>query len=306
MRKIPFLSAFMVVALAVPVLAEDPVTRVPADENAAEANAFMTAKLIAVHRDQDRIEVRDNNGKNRTLALAADATIQSSLKPGSEVILSIRNQGAQEMVTSVKSAVPSLRRSSALTGSKSAQKVEAEAAAQAAYVTGTADPSVVTTTPVRTSSPFVYGEPVGASEVAPGETLAGKSAATAGSLGADAAPLPIAQAVRAYESAVARISARARTADQAFSDYTRACGGAKSTTSIPGPAGWSAILEGSAASSEGEDQCGTLLTTAARLGKEVQRELSAAEDAARRSGVLPGIMRQIRTTYGMDWSGWDR
>src|SRR5688572_30481874 len=116
----------MIVALAVPVLADDVVTRVPADEDTAEANVFMAAKLVAVQRDQDRIEIRDNNGKKKTLALAADATIQGSPKPGSEVILSIRNKGAEQTVTSVKSSVPSPATNGGLTGSTSQQKVEAE------------------------------------------------------------------------------------------------------------------------------------------------------------------------------------
>jgi hypothetical protein len=34
--------------------------------------------------------------------------------------------------------------------------------------------------------------------------------------------------------------------------------------------------------------------------------VQTAEDMARRSGVLPGITRQIRAQYGMDWGGWDR
>src|SRR5687768_3165148 len=103
----------MIVALAVPVLAEDLVTPVPADENGA--NVFITAKLVAVQQDHDRIEIRDNNGKKKTLALADDATIQGSLKPGTEVLLSIRNESARETVTSVRSHVPSPRRSGALT-----------------------------------------------------------------------------------------------------------------------------------------------------------------------------------------------
>jgi hypothetical protein len=267
-RKKLLLSACLIVTLAVPVLAEDAVTLVPADENAAEANVFMTAKLIAIHRDEDRIEVRDNDGKKKTLTLADDATIEGSLEPGRDVMLSIRHVGAQERVTSVKSSVPSSVRNSA-----------------------------------PTPSPFVFGGAVGGPKDEPAATLDSKGA---GSLGADAAPMPIEQAVRAYETAVARISDRARTAEQAFSSYTRACGHAKSTATTADREEWSAILEGNVASSEGDDQCGILLVTAARLGKEVQNELSVAEDAARRSGVLPGVMRQIRTTYGMDWSGWDR
>lgn len=37
---------------------------------------------------------------------------------------------------------------------------------------------------------------------------------------------------------------------------------------------------------------------------EVRRQLEAAAEAARRAGVFPGVMRDLRRQYRMDWIGW--
>ena len=39
---------------------------------------------------------------------------------------------------------------------------------------------------------------------------------------------------------------------------------------------------------------------------QVKATLDAAAESARRDGVYPGTIRQIRQKYHMDWSGWDR
>jgi hypothetical protein len=65
------------------------------------------------------------------------------------------------------------------------------------------------------------------------------------------------------------------------------------------------IWNGTTVPSESRDQCEPLLAAALRVGEQVKRGMRNADDMARRSGVLPGITRQIRTAYNMDWAGWD-
>jgi hypothetical protein len=38
----------------------------------------------------------------------------------------------------------------------------------------------------------------------------------------------------------------------------------------------------------------------------VREEVTEIEDSARRLGIIPGIMRTLRSKYRLDWSGWDR
>ena len=39
---------------------------------------------------------------------------------------------------------------------------------------------------------------------------------------------------------------------------------------------------------------------------QIRTTLDTAAESARRDGVYPGTIRQIRQKYRMDWAGWDR
>jgi hypothetical protein len=47
---------------------------------------------------------------------------------------------------------------------------------------------------------------------------------------------------------------------------------------------------------------GELRTTAAAI----KTALADAAEAARRQGVYPGVMRDLRRQYRMEWAGWER
>src|SRR2546423_1922109 len=107
-RRLSF--GFMLVALALPAFSQT-VMYTPDDEKAAEADSFMNAKLIAIERDHDRIQVRDNDGTKKTLALAHEATLPAGkVKAGTEVILAVRGRGSRQRVVSVKASEPAVRR----------------------------------------------------------------------------------------------------------------------------------------------------------------------------------------------------
>jgi hypothetical protein len=52
--------------------------------------------------------------------------------------------------------------------------------------------------------------------------------------------------------------------------------------------------------------CRALLSDIITVAVRVSEGMQAAEEDARRAGVYPGIRRDIRKKYAMDWSGWDR
>jgi hypothetical protein len=488
-RFISIIPAVLISALALPLLAEDAVTLPPRDEQAAEANSFMNARVLAVQKDQ--IQIRDNEGKKRTLAMDGEARIEGRLRAGADVILALKGRGASQRVVSVKQTtsgpaagtsrpavlarIPSSQAppatfvpstpsaaetqaswmfggggpgtTSATTGGSPAVVVGGNtpgvntgvspgvapppvtgtitgpgvpasnaptgAAASSVPIGGPGvtnappAPSAIGTTlqpsanppspagstggtntnpifvaPQTNASPSVQAAPgaiigdapasgggansgfQGGTSIGPGRGSAtgtgttgtgaliagssgttttattgtsttgftpgvvlggasGQGAATvvgssptgstqvsttnqtAGStLGADAQPLPVGHAVRAYEAAVARAAARVAEVDRAFGQYSDACIGPRSVEGA-GPR-WLGVWDGSSARPETRDECEPLLANAVRLGEDVQQQLASAEDLGRRSGVLPGIMRQIRGQYGLDWSGWER
>jgi hypothetical protein len=464
MKKFMPISSAFILALALPALAAETRgnTIAPTDEKTAEADTFMNAKLIAIQRDS--IQIRDNDGRKKTLALEKDAAIEHSAKPGTDVILAIKEMdGEESRVTAVKRSIGGSSSSSALMNTRpvyipapardsalARSTIADEAARQAAAINGMVDvpmggdgtvasgetlvanPNFVGVVPSLTAEQLAAASPDGTlppgtivtgagrvpvlrdsalqrvprttasatgtgrslggnplagtntSSTTPGASgvvppppptvpnftnanLAGASAGTGsariagtngsgsgnrvastgvvpgvvpggifvgapfetdtagttsttigstqqrsgtstgeGSLGADAAAMPMAQAVQMYQAAVARAASRVGEVDRAFGRYKDLCVGPQSTISSAGDRTWSDVWDGTGTPAETRSQCQPLLAQALRIGHEVQDSLSGAEDAARRAGVLPGVMRQIRTMYGMDWGGWDR
>lgn len=302
----PIPSALLAAILAAPTFAADrAVINAPVDENAAEGNVFMNAKLIAIQSSE--IQVRDNDGKKRTLALDSGATIEPDLKAGTEVIVAIKEEGQQSKVLSVKSTAPRSRKQSALTVVPATRDADEttrdEPSTQTAYVSGTEKvPAVASDAPINYG-----GFTVPAFATQPRPAIRRASLAP----GSDAQAVPLQQAVRAYEATVARLSAKAADADRAYGTYQQTCGELRSTLRTTDPhdadarAEWASMMDSATLPDTG-DTCDPLLVAAVGLGREVRQELNGAEDAARRSGVLPGVMRQIRTAYGLDWSGWDQ
>jgi hypothetical protein len=190
----------------------------------------------------------------------------------------------------------------AATGSTGAAATSSSA--QAAQFTGVAGPVI----PLG-SAAVQFGS-VGSSPTigspATGGGIAGPSATDTGGLGADAVPLPTGRAVQAYEASMARLSVKADEVDAAFARYREACVGLDTPTANLGTRTWLGIWNGSTVPAETRDQCEPLLSAALRLGEQVKRGMRTADDMARKSGVLPGITRQIRTQYNMDWPGWDQ
>ena len=52
--------------------------------------------------------------------------------------------------------------------------------------------------------------------------------------------------------------------------------------------------------------CFGWMDTLRTAADQIKSTLDAAAESARRDGVYPGTIRQIRQKYRMDWSGWDR
>jgi hypothetical protein len=125
-----------------------------------------------------------------------------------------------------------------------------------------------------------------------------------GGLGVDAPPLAVGHAVQAFEGSMARLSMQVPAVEAAFARYREACLGPRGTETAGLPS-WLGLWNGSTPPVETVDECEPILAQALRLGRQVQRGVRTAEDMARRSGVLPGVRRQIRAQYGMDWVGWD-
>ena len=52
--------------------------------------------------------------------------------------------------------------------------------------------------------------------------------------------------------------------------------------------------------------CRAWLDTVRTNAGTVRAEVARATEAARQNGVYPGVMRDLRREYKMDWAGWER
>ena len=310
--------SFAAVLAVLPTLAPAQVAISPEDEKRAEANVFITAKVIAIDRDRDRIEVRDNNGVKRTFVLAEDATLPTGrVKAGTEVILAVKETGRTRRVVSVQPSEPA---PAARVPSSSNPPVyipapenrSLSATEQMAFASGTVAPSAP---PAPGPAPLAGGYellPVRTYTNADLETTSpSKAPAIARSSSAVTADAEvgvdvpaIGRAVQAYETSIARLATRAEEVDSAFVRYQTCVGLAPAAPGSQKTRSWLGIWDGQSAP-ETFDQCEPALSSALRAGQQVQRGVRMAEDQARRAGVLPGVRREIRALHGMDWDGWD-
>ena len=58
-------------------------------------------------------------------------------------------------------------------------------------------------------------------------------------------------------------------------------------------------------SNEDTAQCRMLWSDIVARSASVQRDMQAVQEKARRQGVLPGHLRDLRQKYRLDWRGWD-
>jgi S1-C subfamily serine protease len=128
------------------------------------------------------------------------------------------------------------------------------------------------------------------------------------------------EATKAFEAAVIECAKRADEVDILWNRWVNACYG-KYTSGVAGGTSAGGVYDewgrqwfsyggvwegGVATSNEGTPQCRGWFADINRLAGEIQYIMTNAEDQARRSSVYPGVRRDIRRKYRMDWEGWGR
>jgi len=107
-----------------------------------------------------------------------------------------------------------------------------------------------------------------------------------------------------FEAAVRELAGRAREVDSLWNRYQAGC---FRVGSYQAPHGrnwfrvWGAPVD---INDDSLGECRALLAEVYRMAEEIKRDMEQAEEQARRAGVYPGVRRDIRRKYGMDWSGW--
>jgi S1-C subfamily serine protease len=110
---------------------------------------------------------------------------------------------------------------------------------------------------------------------------------------------------RRYDAMLQWASRSADQIDGYWERYSKAC---VANTRRTGDRAWFAVFEsnGVVVAGRSEYDCQQFLDTVKGNASQIKETMDKEGDTARRAGVYPGVLRDLRRRYRMDWSGWDR
>jgi hypothetical protein len=111
------------------------------------------------------------------------------------------------------------------------------------------------------------------------------------------------EGTEAFEKVVMALAQRGTEVDDYWARIKRNC----SVRTAPGyDREWFGLWDNRVALTDPDPSCGAAFREMNRLATEVRTIVTSALENARRAGVYPGRLREIRRRYRMDWAGWDR
>jgi hypothetical protein len=110
---------------------------------------------------------------------------------------------------------------------------------------------------------------------------------------------------QAYGQALAWAAQNGQQLDAYWDRYAPTC---VTSSSRSGDRAWFAVFEanGVRINPTASVDCRSWLDTLQTNAGPIKAAIDQAAEAARRSGVYPGVMRELRRRHRMDWSGWER
>jgi S1-C subfamily serine protease len=110
---------------------------------------------------------------------------------------------------------------------------------------------------------------------------------------------------QAYSDVLEEVAERADQIDSFWTRYAPSC---VSRTAAAGDRPWFAIWEtdGIRINQNGTYDCEDFLRQIRTSADGIRGALAEAGEAARRQGVYPGVMRDLRRQHRLGWRGWDR
>lgn len=112
------------------------------------------------------------------------------------------------------------------------------------------------------------------------------------------------QGAQQFERVMQAIARRADSLDDYWQRFRASC----RPTVAPngGDREWFGIWERPPAINTGDVQCTQWLADVTKIASGVRPAMAQAEEGARAAGVYPGVQRDLRRKYRLDWDGWDR
>jgi S1-C subfamily serine protease len=113
------------------------------------------------------------------------------------------------------------------------------------------------------------------------------------------------QGEQRYESMLKWATREADQLDGYWNRYSKSC-----ITNVrrSGDRAWFAVYETNGVTVAGisEYDCENFLARVTSYADEIKETMTKEGDTARQAGVYPGVLRDLRRRYRLDWSGWER
>ena len=111
------------------------------------------------------------------------------------------------------------------------------------------------------------------------------------------------EGTEAFEKVMMALAQRGTEVDDYWTRIKRNC----SVRTAPGyDREWFGLWDNRVALTDPDPSCGAAFREMNGLATEVRAVVTSAQENARRAGVYPGQLRDIRRRYRMNWAGWDR
>jgi Trypsin-like peptidase domain len=112
------------------------------------------------------------------------------------------------------------------------------------------------------------------------------------------------QATRAYEQAMGQVARRADSLDDQWRSFKGVCYEGRVAGSYDHE--WFAVFDQRAMQGAVSSGCGRAFGDIRRAAQDIRNDVLALDEAARQADVFPGVRRDIRRRYHLDYTGWDR
>jgi hypothetical protein len=108
-----------------------------------------------------------------------------------------------------------------------------------------------------------------------------------------------------YERNIIALSRRADQIDGAWQNFQRNCL-VNPTNAGDAQRPWFTVRDSPPTFKTADVWCANTREDLAGHVREFARVMSEAGEQARRAGVYPGVLREVRRKHRVDWTGWDR
>lgn len=110
--------------------------------------------------------------------------------------------------------------------------------------------------------------------------------------------------VQQFDATMQALAQRAAEIDAYWEQFRAAC--SPKLRNLQGDREWFGIWEDRPALGNEIAACASRLAELVQAGNAFRTAMAAADESARRAEVYPGVRRDIRRRYRLDWAGWER